>query len=78
VPIVVQLSTYSVNGANSQSDVLDSVVPQFVKRGFAATCVRADNAMMSMIFTRDVSVEWDLEQRFPSWLVGRRHDSGAA
>ena len=79
VPILVQLSTYSVNGANSQADVLDNIVPKFARHGLGmAGCVRADNAMMSMIFTRDMSVVSDLERRFQSWLAGHRRDCGAA
>jgi hypothetical protein len=71
VPIVLQLSTYSPNGSNSQPDVIDNVVPLFAGHGFAlAACVRADNAMMSMIFTRDTSVESSLAQRFKLWLPG--------
>jgi len=76
VPLVLQVSTYSVNGANSQTDVLDDLVPQFANHGFTlAASVRADNAMMSMIFTRDMSVGSDLEPRFQSWLAGQTCDS---
>jgi hypothetical protein len=78
-PIVVQLSTYSVNGPNRQPDVVDSIVPQFAHYGFEmACCVHADDAMMSMIFTRDISVMSNLEQAFQTWLADRRRDSGAA
>jgi hypothetical protein len=72
VPVVVQLSTYSVNGGNSQSDVFKSVVPRFTDMGFSATYVRADNSMMSFIFSRGVIVPSDLEDRFRLWLAGRR------
>ena len=71
-PIVVQLSTYSVNGGNSQSDVFEVVVPQFTDRGFNATYVRADNSMMSFVFSRGITVASDLEDRFRSWLANRR------
>jgi hypothetical protein len=77
-PIIIQLSTYSVNGANSQSDVFDSVVSQFDELGFTIDYVRADNAMMSLIFSRDIRIPTDVEGRFRSWLVGHRHDFGAA
>jgi hypothetical protein len=71
-PIVVQLSTYSVNGANSQSDVFESLVPRFTAMDFTATPVRADNSMMSFIFSRGITVASDLENRFRSWLTDRR------
>jgi hypothetical protein len=71
IPIIVQLSTYSANGGNSQEDVLDNVVPLFEAHGFAtAGCVCADCAMMSMIFTRDTLVAADLAQRFHLWRTG--------
>lgn len=71
-PIVVQLSTYSVNGANSQSDVCASLVPRFARLDFAATYVRADSSTMSLIFSRGISVLSDMEDRFRSWLAGAR------
>ena len=59
--------------------VLDNIVPKFARHGLGmAGCVRADNAMMSMIFTRDMSLVSDLERRFQSWLAGHRRDCGAA
>lgn len=70
--IVVQLSTYSVNGGNSQFDVFESVVPRFTEMGFSANCVRADYSMMSFIFSRGVTVPSDLEDRFRLWLADRR------
>ncbi|MGH6803272.1 MAG: hypothetical protein ACREC3_07880 [Methyloceanibacter sp.] len=79
VPIVIQLSTYSVNGDNSQRDVRESIVPKFGDYGFEMACyVRADNAMMSIIFCRDTSVASNLEAQFQAWLVRHRHESGAA
>ena len=74
-PIVVQLSTYSVNGGNSQSDVFESVVPRFREIDFSATYVRADNSMMSFIFSRSVIVPSNLEDRFRLWLADRRSDA---
>lgn len=71
-PIVVQLSTYSVNGGNSQSDVFESVVPRFTEMDFSATYVRPDNSMMSLIFSHGVIVPSDLEDRFRLWLADRR------
>jgi len=71
VPMIVQLSTYSVNNDNSQCDVIGSLVPEFRKNNFAAMCVRADSAMMSFIFSRKVTVASDLENRFRSWLACR-------
>lgn len=71
-PIVVQLSTYSVNGGNSQSDVFENVVPRFTEMDFSATAVRADNSMTSFVFSRGVIVPWDLEDRFRLWLADRR------
>ena len=73
-PILIQLSTYSVNGANSQSNVFDNLVPKFTEFGFATTYVRADNSMMSFIFSRGVPVASDLEERFQSWLARRRRE----
>jgi len=78
VPVIIQLSTYSVNGANSQSDVFENLVPSFTELGFTTTYVRADNSMMSYIFSRDVLVPEDLEVRFHSWLAGTRREFGAA
>jgi len=69
VPIIVQLSTYSVNGANSQSDVYDDLVPRFTELNLSATLVRADNSMMSFIFSRGLTLASDLESRFQSWLA---------
>jgi hypothetical protein len=74
-PIVIQLSTYSVNNSNSQSDVFDDLVPQFTGQGFVTTCVRADNSMMSFIFSRELSVPSDLEGRFQSWLEAHRRNA---
>lgn len=71
-PIVVQLSTYGVNGGNSQSDVFESVVPRFTEMDFSATYVRADKSMMSFIFSRGVIVPSNLEDRFRLWLAERR------
>ena len=71
VPMIVQLSTFSVNNANSQCDVIESLVPEFTKNGFAAMYVRADNSMMSFIFSRQLTVASDLENRFQSWLASR-------
>ena len=39
---------------------------------FSATYVRADNSMMSFIFSRGVIVPSDLEDRFRLWLADRR------
>ena len=72
LPIVIQLSTYSVNGANGQPDVFDNVAPVFSRHRFEAGYVRADNAMMSMLFTRGTPMVSDLENRFRSWLTGRK------
>jgi hypothetical protein len=71
VPVVVQLSTYSVNGANSQSDVYDDLVPRFTELNLSPTLVRADNSMMSFIFSRGLAVPSDLEIQFRSWLAER-------
>jgi hypothetical protein len=71
-PIVVQLSTYSVNGANSQSDVYNDLVPRFRELNLSTTFVRADNSMMSFIFSRGLTLPSDLESRFQSWLAERR------
>jgi len=74
-PMVVQLSTYSVNGANSQSDVYESLVPRFTELNFSTTYVRADNSMMSFVFSRAVTLASDLESRFQSWLAERRRNA---
>ena len=55
-PILVQLSTYSVNGGNRQSHVFESVVPRFKEMDFSPTYVTADNSMMSFIFSRHRSL----------------------
>lgn len=74
-PIIVQLSTYSVNGANSQSDVCNDLVPRFTELNFSATFVRADNSMMSVVFSRGLTLASDLEARFQQWLAERRHSA---
>jgi hypothetical protein len=71
VPMIVQLSTYSVNNANSQCDVIESLVPEFTKNDLAAMYVRADDSMMSFIFSRQLTVASDPENRFQSWLASR-------
>ncbi len=71
-PVVLQLSTYSANNANSQDDVISSIEPLFNASGLQlAATVRADGNMMSMVFARSVRPIQDarLEQRFEKWLA---------
>jgi len=70
-PVVLQLSTYSANNANSQEDVIANVEPVFNAAGLElATTVRADGNMMSLVLTRDIGRIRDaqLQQRFTIWL----------
>ena len=70
-PVVVQLSTYSAQNANSQGDVVSTIEPVFNAAGLKlATTVRADGNMMSMVFARDTRHIRDagLQERFKVWL----------
>ncbi len=50
-PTIVQLSTYSANNANSQEDVIKTILPIFQAAGFALVAyVHADGNMMSLVF----------------------------
>jgi hypothetical protein len=54
----------------------DQTAPDFAQvrsrlADFAAMYVRADNSMMSFIFSRQVTMASDLENRFQSWLASR-------
>lgn len=83
VPVVLQLSTYSANNANSQGDVISSVEPVFKAAGLAlAAKIRADHSMMSLVFARSVHPirEARLPQRFKKSLAkatGRAETSGS-
>jgi len=77
-PTVIQLSTYSANGPNKQADVFHDLKPHFSALGFKVTPVRADKAMMSLVFSRDATVMSDLEGRFCSWLAGNKRQFGPA
>lgn len=71
-PVVLQLSTYSANNANSQNDGIASIEPVFNAAGLQlATTVRADGNMMSMVFARDMRHirNAQLQQRFTMWLA---------
>jgi hypothetical protein len=79
VPLVIQLSTYNVNGANSQPDVIANLVPHFETHGLSlAACVRADKSMMSLLFTRDFSLDHSIERRFQEWHAEGKARAGAA
>jgi hypothetical protein len=70
-PVVVQLSSYSANNANSQSDVIATIEPVFRAAGLElVTTVCADGNMMSMVFCREMQSVGvgQLEQRFHAWL----------
>jgi len=71
-PVVLQLSTYSANNANSQDEVISSIEPLFnaAELQLAAT-VRADGNMMSMVFARNMhSIQKArLQERFAMWLA---------
>jgi hypothetical protein len=70
-PIVLQLSTYSANHANSQEDVIAIVEPILAAAGLElAARVRADGNMMSLVFSRDAPLIRDaqLPQRFTAWM----------
>jgi len=70
-PIVLQLSTYSANNANRQTDVVSTIEPLLKTAGLElAANVRADGQMMSMVFTRNIPtvVGAGLEQRFAAWI----------
>ena len=71
--VLIQLSTYSANNANRQTDVLSSIDSILVSRGgfTRAAVVKANKKMMSLIYARNVS--WSpelaiLRDRFTEWL----------
>ena len=70
--VLIQLSTYSANGNNSQKDVLPSVdAIMEVERFKRYAKVRVDGNMMSLVYGRDVSRSdelKDLGDRFNEWL----------
>jgi hypothetical protein len=70
--LVVQLSTYSAQNDNSQSDVIDVVLSCLKDSGLEIVAtVRANGNMMSLVLAR--GIEWSdslrsLSARFGSWL----------
>lgn len=69
-PVVLQLSTYSANNANSQDDVILSIEPIFNTAGLElAAIVRADGNMMSMVFSRAMRCVHDAEAGLQTRLV---------
>lgn len=69
--VVLQLSTYSANNANSQEDVIATLEPAFASAGVKLVeKVRVDGNMMSLIFARGIPQirEAKLQQRFTDWL----------
>lgn len=71
--VVVQISTYSANGDNSQKDVIAMVDTAIGSSDLEIVAtVRADGQMMSLVLAR--AVEWSdslrsLESRFEFWLA---------
>ena len=69
--ILVQLSTYDTNDNNPQGAVIASVNSILAARGFTLCgVVRADNTMMSLVYTRNVPWSWELANlpdRFEKW-----------
>ena len=69
--ILIQLSTYSTNDNNPQGAVIASVNSILAARGFTLCgVVRADNTMMSLVYTRNVPWLWELANlpdRFEKW-----------
>ena len=72
--VLIQLSTYSANGDNSQGAVIAATNELMASSGFTlAAVVRADDAMMSLVCQRGIA--WvtelsDLPSRFTKWLEG--------
>lgn len=71
--VLIQLSTYSANNANRQTDVLSSIDSILVSRGgfTRAAVVKTNKKMMSLIYARNVS--WSpelaiLPEHFTEWL----------
>jgi hypothetical protein len=73
-PIVVQLSTYSVNGANTQAKVKAAVTSGLDRAGLELLAVvKTDDQMMSLVLGRsctDAMVETiaKMPAKFESWL----------
>ena len=73
--VLLQLSTYSANYANSQGDVIQSLreILESKSNAFKLTAqVRVNGNMMSLVYARNVS--WDAELtdlpgRFTAWLA---------
>jgi hypothetical protein len=80
-PVVLQLSTYSANNANSQHDVIACIEPVFQAAGLELVAtIRADRSMMSMVFARGIPTLRDagLQQRFRAWLERATADKALA
>ena len=69
-PVVIQLSTYSANNANKQSDVVKALAPPLIEAGLSVSnIVVADGNMMSLVFSRDLTSlgGGNLSKRFSEW-----------
>ena len=73
-PLVMQLSTYSVNGANTQSKVKAAVIARLNDTGLELLAVvKTDEQMMSLVLGRScpeaiVETMANMPARFESWL----------
>ena len=73
-PVVMQLSTYSVNGANTQSKVKVAVASGVDRAGLELLAVvKTDDQMMSLVLGRSctdamVQTITEMPARFESWL----------
>jgi hypothetical protein len=71
-PIVIQLSTYSANNSNSQSDVAKAIAPTFLAAGMSITnIVVADGNMMSLVLSKNIESvsRAKLSERFADWFA---------
>jgi hypothetical protein len=70
-PVLVQISTYSANNANRQSDVVTVIEPILEEAGLRLDAiVKADGNMMSLIFSGGLAglPQRQIAERFKTWL----------
>ena len=71
-PIVLQLSTYSANNSNNQSDVAKAIAPTLLAGGMSITnIVVADGNMMSLVSSKNIEslAHARLSERFADWIA---------
>lgn len=54
IPIIIQLSTYSANNSNSQTDVIDTITAELCSSGLQISHVSADGNNMSLVLYQNI------------------------